>query len=204
MEMSMSRTTAHRPPWVHNREGRDQWHDHDLFGAPRTAYRTVVDERGKPVTETVSRKITLAAAIRLVSLFDDDETRVRKARIAKEARRRLNAGASRQDLIDGPEVDERVVREERVISYYADHCTIDEKVNRDGRLEGTDVYAPCHRWANAEEASRIYGRSKGEKQQLEHHRPLRERRAHAKSVTRDLTRLADTGYDLEDIDEVRL
>lgn len=194
----MSRTDKHAPYWVQAAErGTHEYHRHELLGQPRTVQRKRKDDRGNILMEEYPVKVTIRAALGMFATFiagPEDAKRV--SRVNREAKRRRGAGASLDELIDGPLLRKRPVTDTVTIGHYADRCTIDETADRNDRLaDGT--YAPCFRTMNYVEAAGSVGRWKSERASGLNRPPRQEFRDAEEIPTRQLTRLANSGADLD-------
>jgi len=199
----MSRTEAHAPYHVHtNRDGSAVHHDHLRFGQPVTRSRKVRDERGIIVTEDVFEKVTVRQALAVQAVLGDDaDTAARKRKVYKEARRRRNAGAELDELIDGLRFTTRAVTEAYVAGHYADRCTAGEKTDREGRLlADPELFAPCTMHLTKEE--HLFPRNPVAKATDWYRDPREPRRANVRDELRRLTVAAQAGDDLEDLPEI--
>jgi len=198
----VSHTDDHRPYWVQSAEhGTREWHDHDLFGKPVTVSRKKRDERGNVILTERPVPIRLGVAAHLhPPVFDAPKgTQARYPAIREEARRRLAAGEPAWATIDGLETKLEPVWEQHVKGRYVDYCTIDEPVDRDGRLAGTtDQYAPCTRTLSHVQSGRAFERTRGERASGVHRDWRIPSRRRVASATRQLTLLADAGEDMDD------
>jgi hypothetical protein len=196
----MSRTDKHRPAWVQASEhGTEGFHRHELFGAPVIVRRPVRDARGRVSKVEAPVRFSLASAITLYPpTVAAEEVKARYAAVRKQALLLRSRGAALTELIDGPITRTQTLKREVVIGHYAEHCTLADDYDRDGRLRGQPgLYAPCERELDAEDRGTTWGRSRGARA-YGHYRDRRNptrRRLHADD--RRLTVLADTGSDPE-------
>ena len=194
----MTRTDKHRPGWVQASEhGTEEWHRHELFGAPVIVQRRVRDARGNITKVQAPIRISIAQALILhppLRATPEDEVRVTAVR--KLARQLRSAGAPLTQLIDGPYTRTQTLTQDVVIGHYADHCTIEADYDRDGRLTGqSDIYAPCERTLDWVDRRTTWGRPRGARgygRYRDHREPTRRR---LRSDNRRLTVLADSGSD---------
>jgi hypothetical protein len=196
----VSHTDKHRPYWVQSEEhGTAEYHDHDLIGRPKVVQRRVRDARGKVVFADVPVRLSIQSAMSIFTpLTATEEERARYSRVQREARRLRGSGAALTDLIDGPYTRHRPVTELVTIGHYADHCTINEPQDRDGRLRGySDIWAPCGRHLDMVDRNTAFTRSRGERRSGVH----RDRRVAGRRTSRvevhRLARRADAGEDLD-------
>lgn len=186
----MSRTNRHRPYWVQAAEhGTDEFHQHELLGQPKTRWRKKRDARGRVIMALQPKLMTLQQAAYLLAGRTDKTSR----RIRSEALSRLAAGEPLYEQIEGPDLIDQPVYEEHVLGHYADYCTLHTPQDRDHRVAGhTDLYAPCSRDLDREDAGPAFSRSAGAKR-AGYYRDWRQKSRRAvRTASRTLSKDADT------------
>lgn len=189
------------PFWVHRNTAKaEPSHDHLRFGEPVTRTRPVLDENGERVLEPVESSVTLKVAIRGSFLRGYPARQVFIPEpVHREAKMKRSRGGRLTDLISYETGQTRQKRETVVLGHYADWCTVGEETNRDGALLSDPTLFPaCVTWPSNYDDEKVYPRHPAEKMWS-----APEGRVNTRAYTRSLTRAANSGIDLDDIEDDR-
>lgn len=122
----MSRTLKDRPYWVKANDkalARDEYHSHEIAGNPIYGSVEVKDENGETVMETYT--VYGVTGYFIYDLFQGFKTYPDWESLIKENPQHSDSARSRYTLIGDIEKI-RPKREQTIIGYYPDECTIDK------------------------------------------------------------------------------
>ncbi|SDH50576.1 hypothetical protein [Microbacterium sp. 77mftsu3.1] len=200
----MSRTDKHAPHYVQlNDIGAPALarHDHTLFGKPKVQTRVVRDRSGKVKWQDEPIVMQIAIILRWRPDLVTGTLRSEMLTAQKIAHQALAKGSSPKDYIDTGRTRRAKVTREVTLGRYADYCTAGVATHRDGRIRGQrKLYAPCENELTPEDWGTTWGRGRFERKYRVNADGRLSSRTAVRATRGRLTRLADSGEDLDDID----